>query len=44
MGGFGFRSSVLHSEAAYKASHGIFLDPGYDQTQNMLSEILANKL
>ena len=27
MGGFGFRSVVLHSEAAYKASHGIYLNP-----------------
>ena len=44
MGGFGFRSVVLHSEAAYKASNGIFLDPEFSQTQNMLSELLDNKL
>ena len=44
MGGFGFRSVVLHSEAAYKPSNGIFLDPEYSQTQNMLSELLDNKL
>src|SRR5262245_61275034 len=43
-GGFGFRSAVLHSEAAYKASHGIFLDPGFYQTQKLLSEELDNKL
>src|SRR3984957_19837679 len=44
MGGFGFRSVVLYSEAAYKASTGIFLDPEFSQTQNMLSELLDNKL
>ena len=43
-GGFGFRSVVLHSEAAYKASHGIFLNPEFSQTQKMFSEILDNKL
>ena len=43
-GGFGLKSAVLHSEAAYKASHGIFLDPSFYQTQKMLSEILDNNL
>ena len=43
-GGFGFRSTDLHSEAAYKASYSIFMDPNYKQTQKIISEILDNNL
>ena len=44
MGGFGFRSAVMHSEAAYRASYGIFLDTEFYQTQKLLSEELDDKL
>ena len=44
MCGFGFRSSTLHSQPAYQASHGIYLDPEFSLTQKMLSEVVDNKL